>query len=598
MSKNTDTAIGLPDGPPAGLSRWALPLTCLFILAGLYLQAFARGTLGVIGPDSDDLMRLLQVRDFFQGQNWFDMAQYRLGLEGGTAMHWSRIPDIPLIALTGFFNLFMPYEQAEIWAISIWPPLLSITFVLAMWQSLKAVKGPYTKIFGLMLVAFIYVRFYRFNPGAIDHHNLQLVLLAVAIGCGIDPLRRMSRYIIAGVACALSIAIGAEVYVFLAIICAYFALNWVWEGQAVKTASMGFGLGLGVTLLAVYIATIAPSAYGQIYCDTFSLIYLLAGGLGGVGVAGLAATLSDKSWTARLSGLFVLGLLCVGLFLILAPQCLSNPLSDLPPSVKALWLDQVMEAQSMRAQWGEAPAEVAFMLPLQIVALCVTLWLLKIGEDRRIFGLFLALIISGIVMSIYQSRFYAFGFLFAIIPLARWIGLMYEKKKAAEGQTSIAYIIALAFSLPYFWAFPFIIMDKPAGDSAEELSGNCHVEIAFAALDALPKGAVLATSNFGPDILDQTHHRALDGNYHRNVEGIKTSIDIFTSPPERAGELIRRHKVDYIYFCRTTRETTLFADHAPNGLMAKLLDGNAPGYLMPAGPDFGDGAVTIYKVIN
>jgi len=588
MSTHPDTA--------SGLSKWALPATCLFIWVGLYLQAILRGNLGMVGPDSDDMMRLLQVRDFFAGQSWFDVAQYRLGLEGGTAMHWSRIPDIPLIALTWVFDLFMPYEQAEKWAISVWPPLLSIAFVLGMWKALKSVKGPYTKAFGLLLLAFIFVRFYRFYPGAIDHHNMQLVLLAFAIGFAIDPLRRLRSHVMAGIICAISIAIGMEVYLFVALICGFVALNWAVTGTDLKTGTMGFGVGLGLTLVLIYVLSFAPSVYGDVHCDTYSLIYLLAGCLGGFGIAALAATFSHKSMVWRLAGLVLLGLVCAMLVLTLAPQCLSNPLSELPPSVKTLWLDEVVEAQNMVSKWGESPAEVAFILPIQIVALCVTAWLLKRGDDRRIFGLFLALIIAGLVMSVYQSRFYVFGFLFAIVPLARWIGVMYEKKKSAGSQTSLAYIFALAFSLPYFWSFPFVMMDKTGGETSINLSQNCYTENVYAVLNELPSGAVLAMANAGPDIIDKTHHRAINGNYHRNVEGIKLSIDIFTSLPEKSGELLKENKIDYLHLCRTTRETTQLVDHSPEGLIAHLNAGNIPDYLAPIGLDLEEGSVTLYKV--
>lgn len=590
MSTHPDTA--------SGISKWALPATCLFILAGLYIQAIVRGKLGMIGQDSDDVMRLLQVRDFFAGQSWFDVSQYRLGLEGGTAMHWSRIVDIPLIALTWMFDLFMPYEHAEKWAISVWPPLLSVAFVLGMWTALKSVKGPYTKAFGLVLLACIYVRFYRFYPGAIDHHNLQLVSLAFAIGFAIDPLRRFRSYALAGIACALSIAIGMEVYVFIAVICVFIALNWAISGANAKRGTIGFGAGLGLTLAVIYVLTIAPSAYGETHCDTFSLIYLLAGSLGGFGIAALAATLSTKPLAWRLVGLVVLGFVCAVLVLTVAPQCLSNPLSSLPPSVKTLWLDEVLEAQSMAAKWAKSPDEVAFMMPIQIIAFCVTSWLLKRGEDRRIFGLFLALIITGLVMSLYQSRFYVFGFLFAIVPLARWIGLTYEKKKTAGSETSVAYILALACSLPYVWVFPFIVMDKAGPDMSEDLSVKCYAESVYEAFNELPKGVLLATSNGGPDIIDKTEHRALNGNYHRNVEGIKASIDIFISPPKKSGVLLKKYNVDYLHFCRTTRETTSLTDYSPDGLFASLANGDVPNYLGPIGPDLEDGSVTIYKVIN
>ncbi len=51
-------------------------------------------------PDPDDVMRLVQVRDLYAGQSWFDMTQHRVdAANGGVAMHWSRLVDLPLLAI-------------------------------------------------------------------------------------------------------------------------------------------------------------------------------------------------------------------------------------------------------------------------------------------------------------------------------------------------------------------------------------------------------------------------------------------------------------------------------------------------------------------
>src|SRR5690348_13799793 len=70
-----------------------------------------------VGEDSDDVMRLVQVRDLIAGQGWFDLTQHRLGLEGGTPMHWSRLVDLPIAALILFFRLFLDPLAAEAWAL-------------------------------------------------------------------------------------------------------------------------------------------------------------------------------------------------------------------------------------------------------------------------------------------------------------------------------------------------------------------------------------------------------------------------------------------------------------------------------------------------
>ncbi len=74
----------------------ALIATLVFVAIDAY-GGFSQ--LANAGGDNDNLMRLAEVRDLLSGQGWFDLHQYRMGVEGGTVMHWSRLVDAPLAAI-------------------------------------------------------------------------------------------------------------------------------------------------------------------------------------------------------------------------------------------------------------------------------------------------------------------------------------------------------------------------------------------------------------------------------------------------------------------------------------------------------------------
>ncbi|MGO7426910.1 hypothetical protein ACCT09_45980, partial [Rhizobium ruizarguesonis] len=86
------------DAPRVGLRDlltrlWPTVIAYSVILAAAILITKLSGATDYVGPDNDDGMRLVEVRDFLAGQGWFDLMQYRLGLDGGTLMHWSRLID-------------------------------------------------------------------------------------------------------------------------------------------------------------------------------------------------------------------------------------------------------------------------------------------------------------------------------------------------------------------------------------------------------------------------------------------------------------------------------------------------------------------------
>jgi hypothetical protein len=183
-------------------------------------------------------------------------------------------------------------------------------------------------------------------------------------------------------------------------------------------------------------------------------------------------------------------------------------------------------------------------------------------------------------MSVYQVRFYVFGHLFAVIPLGLWIAYVYRSGKA-RNPSSVTYIGALALSLPFLWALPgvFIAPDvqtNRAGDKAD-----CLQDDLFTTLNALPPGRVLASADFGPILLNKTRHSVLQGNYHRNHEGISRAIDLLLSGEGESRELLVVNGIDYVVTCPADAETLLLSAHDPEGLAARLRQEEVPDYLVP-----------------
>src|SRR5690606_8335666 len=80
--------------------------------------------------DTDDNMRMMQVRALLHGQDWYDLRQYRMNPPFGADIHWSRLVDLPI---AGLKRLFMPVvggPVAEQIAATV-APLLPM--LVAMW---------------------------------------------------------------------------------------------------------------------------------------------------------------------------------------------------------------------------------------------------------------------------------------------------------------------------------------------------------------------------------------------------------------------------------------------------------------------------------
>ena len=593
---------------------------CAIILA-ILIKSLISGNFGSIGPDSDDVMRLVQIKDYLAGQSWFHTDQYRMGLAGGTDMHWSRLPDIPIILLTHIFDIFMPQEQALMWAFTIWPPLSAGLLIYACLVGAKFWGGQKTQFFTLVLLAIYLFSFYRFAPGAIDHHNLQLGFLGLSGAFALDPKLRFRSYFISGFALAVSIAIGAEIYIFAAVICAYVALHWAYHGKLASAATQGFGLGFSATLILVFLVTVAPSEYGLIYCDALSLTTVTLGALGGLGLAGLAKISPviglGKSAGHRLFGLIILGVLCGLVLLIQAPQCLVNPLDELSPEVIDLWLNKVSEARPITHATIDKTTTLPYMIAAPIVAIIILISdIFKNLSARKTSAaaatplqetsvkiLPLGLLIVTLGLTFYQMRFYPFAYVFAVVPLAAWISRIYTESKL-KNPASVIYLMALIVSVPSAWATPGLLMKDSDGINSEGVKeanptelAKCKSDNVLNALKGLPTGTILSNSDMSGFILNNTQHRTVSGNYHRNWKGIEVEIQVAVSDPIQAKGILMSTDIDYIYHCETSIETSIYADYNEEGLTANISKGKIADYLERVSPaELEDGGVTIFKI--
>ena len=596
------------------------PHLWLVLGLGVFLVCLnvVQGNFGQLGKDSDDLLRFVQIQDYLRGQSWFETDQFRMGVTAtGTDMHWSRVPDIPIILLTHLFEFFTTQDKALNYAISIWPPVCGVLFFVAMMIGAGQIRFLGNRKYlvgftGILAVLFVVTNF-RFESGAIDHHNLQFGLIALSMVWAMDSKMRASRYFLSGITTAICVAIGPEVYLFAAVICGFVALNWVVKGEPSRRATQSFGLGLSIGMAVLFFGLISPINYGVVACDALSLITVTAALCGGLGLIFVAKTSryfgETDSLIRRFIGLIILGVFCLSALSFQAPQCLANPLDSLPADVTELWLGHITEAEPI---FSLTPGWQAFipmvMGPVLMVVGVVIFDFLKClkrgGVSADLWApevLLVLLFLTAFALTVHQARFAPFTYIFALLILARWVAQNYQKG-LKKGGTDLSYILCFALSIPMIWAslgLPFssdMKESEPVLRSSKSTSlptevgvnsnqfetlaekTNCKSKAVLATLNSVPKGLILANSNMAGPVLINTKHSVVSGNYHRNWEGISAEIEISTAIPAAAYELLVTHEIDYLFYCMSP-DVILFSAHSPDGLMAKMKAGEFPDFL-------------------
>ncbi len=566
-------------GPQNGIL--AITVGLASILALYYLAKTIFGAEGnYVGPDNDDALRLVMVRDLLNGQNWFDLMQYRLGIEPGTLMHWSRLIDLPIALLIKASSLFAPdHKTAEMMALFIWP--VSLIFPLAYFGGLAGNRlgGKQTAIIAaFFMLAHAYIN-QRFAPGAIDHHNVQMVLIAALTASILDSRMHWTSGLVAGFASASALAVGAETTPLLAATAASIAIRWAVMGRSAAAFTMVFGLAFaGFTLLA-YFATVPMARYFTIACDALSAGFVYLAILGGLGLSLSARMISRSHIAARFAALGAIGALAVATTIFAMPECLASPYANLDPLLTKLWLSKVNEAQSIISLSERLPSTLGGHYAPAFLAIIVCIIRIKNGERVQAHLMLGAMIAVAWAVTLIQVRGSMFANLLSIFPLALAISDLRNaaKKKGAGKLAPLGFVAITIASLPASWFLAGAYISRQMGGEkvATELLA-CPDAKSLQALADLPPGTVAADSNYGAPILRYTKHRVLAAPYHRNQPGMLAVIRSALEKPDQALTDLRQVGAAYLVICDGEAASATLTNAPQESLILRLLEGARP----------------------
>ncbi len=590
----TQTLTISPEAAPApgrtASTRWSHPVLvpliyCILLIAAQLL--IHRNLADYVGPDNDDAMRLVEVRDFLAGQGWFDMMQYRLGLDGGTLMHWSRFIDLPIAGLILFFRMFFSPEGAEAAALTVWPLMLIVPLMAFMGLAGRRIAGVEGMHFSLLMTALFVLLSPRFVPGSIDHDNVQLGLVALAVSMLVDESYKPRNFAIAAVALAIQLGIGAETTPFVAFACVAVACLWAWDGERFAPAAKAFALTLTIAVSAAFFLLVPPRFYSMVTCDNLSLGFygIISAGCVGLLLSAVFASRLSQPW--RLAVLAANGAFVLATTVALAPQCLRNPLADLDPMLIDLWLSRVTEAQSIVSIIHRQPEMLGAFYATSLIAMIVCAVRILRGERARLHAVLIALIAVNWIITLVQVRGAEFANLLAIPPLAL---LLAELRRISMADTkniraSLVYVGTALISVPMVWAVGGTLALKGVVngfvESKAEETVDCASKQALVPIVGLEPGVIVAASNMGAPLLRFTPHRTLSGPYHRDPDGMLAELNIGLAQPAEAEALLRKTHVTLVAFCKGDPQVQLLSERNPKGLYARLSAGDVPAYLEP-----------------
>jgi hypothetical protein len=582
------TAIPNIDPPPSDKDAGETQVSPVRLIFRLVLiVAIIIALVQVLGPqmkqvmvwalsDNDDAMRVLQVRDWLAGQSWFDVSQHRLNPPDGGDMHWSRIADLQLAALMApLMAIFGPETGAKYAA--FWTPILAgVLYVWVGSRTAKSLGGVKAFLPAIVLMASAPAALSYFVPGRVDHHGLQMTLIGAALW-GLFAGTRTSSCL-AGVAIAAGIAIGLEALPLQIVLIGWVAARWGFRGQDVKAQTLGFGLGFGIAIVALFAATTPFSRWNLPINDAIGRGYVVLGFAGGMLLAGASFIASARSLAERFGVLIAIGIVVLSGIAVF-PEIIIPPYQKVDPLLVKLWLSNVNETKPLFGNKLSLILSFAAFPILAALSGLVGVFLTRDKErDLWLLATTAVFVAAGLAI-FWQSRTSGLASALSSIIAAAIIARTWE----TYGLKS-----AIVFALIVNPVFPSVgaagiakLFEPNEGRFVTGGGQGCYSQPSFKALADAPEGLVVAPVDMGARILLTTHHKALAAPYHRNNKGNLAAYQIFLLPQAEAKARVASLGANYVAICKRSAEVTILSREGPKGLMADLEAGRVPAWLEP-----------------
>ena len=583
----TEEATSAPRWLPGLLLTWAMVACFVGFVAAPFIVDYR-------AAESDDWLRLLQVRDWIAGQGWFDSRQYRMNPPEGADIHWVRLVDIPLGAVLFVVKPFFEQRTAETIMMTVIPLfqlLVAMLLVRGMMRDLKADR--LTSWLAIAVIPICPLLLYSFLPMRIDHHAWQAIL---ALGMVWMLLRDGWKYAaIGGAMAATMLWISVEGLAIVAVVGALYALRYWLE----DTCDLeGFLAALAIASPALLVVLRPSSEYALIWSDMMSWPHMLA-----FGGAALCFALARRlplatSPAGRLAVIAPLPI--IALVAVLVPLGITGlmPMGVLDPVLQDNWQQHLVESAPI---WRQIPSSalmnlfttaiIAFggLLARRIVempeakarwtVLCfaglgasaISMLVMRAGVTAQM----VMLPFSALIIAHYLPRARALA---GLVPrVLATVGLFVLATPATASMLGKIFDSEVSYTLV---SHPMLAKD-----------GRCKID----RLRNLPQGHIFASLDISAQILGRTDHTVVMGGYHRNQPQMLDVFAAFAGPLDEAEAIVKSYNADYVMSCTGAADLAAYANMSEDNLADRIFYREPVAWLEQV-EGYESGPIRIYRV--
>lgn len=534
--------------------------------------------------DTDDLMRYHQYSQWIKQGNWYLQPLPQFNPEDGVIIHWSRIADIPLAIIALLAHFFTDWQTAFTISNTITPLIHLLIFIFVITLLSYKLFGFQTATIAMLLpLPFLSLLSYRFLPGALDHHNIQFILLAFFALCvtTFDVARINLRAFLTACCIVLSLWIGLEnIYSFVMVL-----LILTLFGTVSRPFYLLFSqkVCLYSTILGVFALLLnrPPSEFFIEQYDVISFPFILCFLIGFVFCTTLKFFIRDSVAYKNLIYYVILGLILIVPLIVLYPNLIKGGYADYPVFLKENWLSKISEVKSIMEYITTNSDYFSYIISI-IPAILSPLFFA--GKRKISHWILYAIFITNLFWALFwQIRMYSTALVCAL-PLQAYVCWQLRQKTSLI----ITKIIILFLCFPTFTlvfskaAIKSIVgQEMIVTENYDNRFNNDFVEvIEFLNKNNIKNKKILTPIDLGVAVIASSDNSIISAPYHRNIRGNTASLKFYLSDNnELAKMILAKYEIDYILVDRDFF-SNIINEERKGSMINKLYNKkDIPGYL-------------------
>jgi len=545
--------------------------------------------------DGDSFTRLVRIERLVESGAWFDNTLPRANAPFGATVHWTRPFDAALIALAAPLMPVLGVKSALYWAGVVISPLFHLLAALAMVWAMTPVLGRIGALVAGALTATQFGVLAFSIIGRPDHHAVFGVTLILTLGflarALTDPPTRCPFHQInaigLGIMLAMGLWMGPETLILLGLCFAATGLAWIAGEKGASRRNVFAALGL---VSGVILAVLAEKGFGDFFLVEYDRVSIVHVTLAVLLTAFWSVVASTHRVWRRLgvAGRMATGLAAAaavaGVLRFLYAGLLLNPLTDVDPVVLEIF-DAIAEYSAI-----SDPAHFLFYVGSFALAAPWVLWRVKTnwpGPQRWTWLTLAAALFVYIALAVTWARWTLYaGFVLSLAVADLMVHADAAINRKFVFPSRLLVKVAALFFIAIGPAFIGMIgLYVARGEDGKTGAGDCPLPEITAFLNkpawAGRPRTVVASANFGAEILYRTKHKVVATVAHRNTQGVYDGYRIFSGKDEAAvRRLLAKRKADLVLLCPDSSHDGYFLTAGREGTFYQRLEtGKLPAWV-------------------